>query len=90
MAVLDPVKVIIENFDDQPFFIDAKNHPNNDEMGTRKVQFSREIWIEREDFKVEANKKFKRLVLGKEVRLRNCFVIKANDVVYDEYAAYVS
>lgn len=87
MAVLDPVKVIIENFDDQPFFIDAKNHPNNDEMGTRKVQFSREIWIEREDFKVEANKKFKRLVLGKEVRLRNCFVIKANDVVYDEYGS---
>ncbi|WP_371193302.1 glutamine--tRNA ligase [Glaciecola sp. SC05] len=78
MAVLDPIKVVIENYPkDQVEWIDAANHPSDDSMGTRKIAFSRELWIESEDFKEEANKKFKRLVLDKEVRLRNAYMIKA-------------
>ena len=78
MAVLDPIKVVIENFDEGAIeVLQAPNHPNNTEMGTRDVPFTRELYIEREDFRESANKKFKRLVLGKEVRLRNAYVIKA-------------
>ncbi len=84
MAVLDPVKVVIENFDaDAVEMLDVANHPNKPEMGSRQVAFSREIWIEREDFREEANKKYKRLVLGKEVRLRGAYVIKAEWVEKD-------
>lgn len=78
MAVLDPIKVVIENFaQDTEEVLNAPNHPNKPEMGTREVPFTRELYIEREDFREAANKKFKRLVLGKEVRLRNAYVIKA-------------
>ncbi|RXJ74731.1 glutamine--tRNA ligase [Veronia nyctiphanis] len=78
MAVLDPVKVVIENFEEGSIeTLSAPNHPNKPEMGEREVSFSRELWIEREDFREEANKKYKRLVLGKEVRLRNAYVVKA-------------
>lgn len=79
MAVLDPIKVVIENFDETAVEeLSAPNHPNNEEMGKRVLSFTRELYIEREDFRIEANKKFKRLVLDKEVRLRNAYVIKAN------------
>ena len=79
MAVLDPIKVVIENFDETAVEqLSAPNHPNNEEMGKRVLPFTRELYIEREDFRIEANKKFKRLVLDKEVRLRNAYVIKAN------------
>ncbi|MBU2968477.1 glutamine--tRNA ligase [Pseudoalteromonas sp. C2R02] len=79
MAVLDPIKVVIENFDETAVEeLNAPNHPNNEEMGKRVLPFTRELYIEREDFRIEANKKFKRLVLDKEVRLRNAYVIKAN------------
>lgn len=85
MAVLNPVKVVIENYpEDQVEQLNAPNHPQKEEMGTRKVPFSREVYIDRDDFREEANKKYKRLVLGKEVRLRNAYVIKAEDVVKDE------
>ncbi|QXO16630.1 MULTISPECIES: glutamine--tRNA ligase [Vibrio] len=85
MAVLDPVKVVIENFDaDSTEMLSIANHPNKPEMGERHVPFSREIWIEREDFREEGNKKYKRLVLGKEVRLRGAYVIKAERVEKDE------
>lgn len=77
MAVLDPVKLVIENFNGEMETLSAAKHPNKPEMGVRTLPFSREIWIEREDFREEANKKYKRLVLGKEVRLRNAYVIKA-------------
>lgn len=81
MAVLDPVKVVVENYPEgQHEEIDAPNHPSDESMGTRKVPFSGVLYIEREDFREEANKKFKRLVLGKEVRLRNAYVIKAERV----------
>ncbi|MFM2483939.1 glutamine--tRNA ligase [Celerinatantimonas yamalensis] len=85
MAVLDPVRLVIENYpSDQQELIQAPVHPQNEEMGVRDVTFSKELWIEREDFREEANKKYKRLVLGKEVRLRNAYVVKAERVEKDE------
>ncbi|TRY32452.1 glutamine--tRNA ligase [Aliiglaciecola sp. M165] len=84
MAVLDPVKVVIENYpQDSSEMLNAANHPNDEGRGTREVPFSRELYIEAEDFREEANKKFKRLVLGKEVRLRNAYVIRADKVEKD-------
>ncbi|MFV0450099.1 MAG: glutamine--tRNA ligase [Vibrio sp.] len=85
MAVLDPVKIVIENFAaDSVEVLNLANHPNNPEMGSRDVPFTREVWIEREDFREEGNKKYKRLVLGKEVRLRGAYVIKAERVEKDQ------
>jgi len=85
MAVLDPVKVVIENLPEgYEEMITMPNHPNQPEMGTRSVPFSREVYIDRADFREEANKQYKRLVLGKEVRLRNAYVIKAERVEKDE------
>ncbi|HFZ1791182.1 TPA: glutamine--tRNA ligase [Serratia marcescens] len=84
MAVLDPVKIVIENMGDAVEMVSMPNHPNKPEMGSREVPFSREIYIDRADFREEANKQYKRLVLGKEVRLRNAYVIKAERVEKDE------
>ncbi|WP_394174608.1 glutamine--tRNA ligase [Thalassotalea litorea] len=85
MAVLDPIRVVIENFEAGKLeTLTVKNHPNDDAMGTREVPFTREVFIEAEDFREEANKKYKRLVLGKEVRLRGAYVIKAERVEKDE------
>ncbi|EJL6760872.1 glutamine--tRNA ligase [Vibrio cholerae] len=85
MAVLDPVKLVIENFAAGTVeILTLANHPNKPEMGDREVPFTRELWIEREDFREEANKKYKRLVLGKEVRLRGAYVIKAERIEKDE------
>ena len=84
MAVLDPIKVVIENYPEgQSEQLTAPNHPNDESMGRRTVPFGREVWIEAEDFRESANKKYKRLVLDKEVRLRNAYVIKANRVEKD-------
>ncbi|MBE2893709.1 glutamine--tRNA ligase [Spirabiliibacterium falconis] len=83
MAVIDPVKVVIENFHGEAERLIAPNHPNRPELGERELPFSREIFIDRADFREEANKKYKRLVLGKEVRLRNAYVIKAERVEKD-------
>ena len=78
MAVLDPIKLVIENFpEDETIMLKAPNHPMDESMGEREVPFTREVYIEREDFRESANKKFKRLVLDKEVRLRNGFYVKA-------------
>ncbi len=85
MAVLDPLKLVIENYpEDKQETVVAPNHPNKEEMGSRELPFGREIFIEADDFRESANKKFKRLVLDKEVRLRNAYVIKANRVDKDE------
>ena len=84
MAVMDPIKVVIENYpEEQTETLSAPNHPNNPEMGSREVTFSKTVYIEREDFRESANKKFKRLVLDKEVRLRNAYVIRADRVETD-------
>lgn len=82
MAVIDPVKVVIENFEGEEM-LTAPNHPNRPELGERQLPFSKEIYIDRADFREEANKQYKRLVLGKEVRLRNAYVIKAERVEKD-------
>ncbi|HZW77813.1 MAG TPA: glutamine--tRNA ligase/YqeY domain fusion protein [Flavobacteriaceae bacterium] len=85
MVVLDPVKVIISNYPEgKEEWLDAENNPEDDAAGFRKVPFSREIYIEREDFKEEANRKFFRLSIGKEVRLKNAYIIKAESVIKDE------
>lgn len=83
MAVLNPLRVVIENFGEAET-LSAPNHPNKEEMGRREVPFTKEIFIDQADFREEANKKYKRLVLGKEVRLRNAYVIKAERVEKDE------
>ena len=82
MAVLNPLKIVIENFNDKEI-LTAPNHPNREELGTRELPFTREIYIDQADFREEANKQYKRLVLGKEVRLRNAYVIKAERVEKD-------
>ena len=82
MAVIDPVRVVIENFEGEET-LTALNHPNRPELGERQLPFTKELYIDRADFREEANKQYKRLVLGKEVRLRNAYVIKAERVEKD-------
>jgi glutaminyl-tRNA synthetase len=86
MAVLHPLKVVIENFpEDQVEELEVANHPQNEAMGTRKIPFTREVYIDRNDFmEVAPNKKFKRLVSGGEVRLRNAYVIRCDQVIKNE------
>jgi len=84
MAVLDPVKVVITNYPEgKEEFLTAENNQEDDSAGFREVPFSREIYIEKEDFREEANKKFFRLKLGKEVRLKNAYFITANSCTKD-------
>ncbi len=90
MGVLDPLKVIITNYpEDTIEDIEAKNHPQNPEMGTRTLPFSREIYIERTDFLENAPKKFFRLDIGREVRLRYAYFITCVSVVKDEASGEV-
>ena len=85
MAVLNPLKVVITNFPkNREELLEAENNQEDESAGFRKVPFSREIYIEKEDFKEEANKKFFRLKLGGEVRLKNAYIIRANSVVKDD------
>lgn len=85
MAVVNPVKLIIENYpEDKEEWLDTENNPEQEDAGTRKVPFSREIWIEKEDFMEEAPKKFFRLTIGGEVRLKSGYIIKATRVEKDE------
>jgi glutaminyl-tRNA synthetase len=84
MAVLDPIKVIITNYPaDKEESLDAENNQEDDEAGFRKVPFSKELYIEREDFLEEAPAKFFRLSIGREVRLKNAYIIKGESVVKD-------
>jgi len=86
MAVIEPVKLVIENYPKEKVeSISAPNHPQNEEMGNRKIPFSREIFIDKADFQeIAPNNKFKRLAIDKEVRLRNAYVIKATRVEKDK------
>ncbi len=85
MAVVNPVKLIIENYpEDKEEWLETENNPEDENAGTRKVPFSREIYIEREDFKEEADKKFFRLKLDGEVRLKAGYIIKATRVEKSE------
>lgn len=84
MAVLDPLKLTITNYpENKEEWLEAENNPEDVGAGTRKVPFSKEIYIEREDFKEQANKKFFRLKLGGEVRLKNSYIIKAEKAIKD-------
>jgi glutaminyl-tRNA synthetase len=84
MAVLNPVKLVITNYPDgQEEWLEAENNPEEAVMTYRKVPFSKELYIEREDFQEEANKKFFRLTLGTEVRLKNAYIIKGEQVIKD-------
>lgn len=85
MCVMDPLKITLVNYPEgQTEELDAPGHPNREDLGVRTLPFGREIFIEREDFREEANKKYKRLVLGKKVRLRNAYVILAEEVVKND------
>ena len=88
MAVLDPIRVIIDNYpEDKTEWLDSDNNPEDKTSGTRKTPFSKTIFIEREDFKEEATAKYFRLAIGKEVRLKNAYIIKAESVEKDENGA---
>lgn len=85
MAVVDPVKLVIENYPEgKEEWLETENNPEQENAGTREIPFSRELYIEREDFKEEANNKFFRLKLGGEVRLKSAYIIKAERVEKDE------
>ncbi|RVU85380.1 glutamine--tRNA ligase/YqeY domain fusion protein [Leucothrix sargassi] len=85
MCVLHPLKVTLTNYpEDKKEVMTAPGHPNRDDLGTRELPFSRELLIDQDDFREEANKKYKRLVIGKRVRLRNAYVIEADECVKDE------
>ena len=85
MVVLDPVKVVITNYpEDKVEWLEAENSPEDPTLGSRSIPFSREFYIEKADFKEEANRKFFRLKLGGEVRLKNAYIIKAESCVKDE------
>ena len=85
MAVLDPVKLIIDNYpEDQVEMMDAVNNPEDESAGTRKIPFAKELWIERADFRENADKKFYRLSIDREVRLKYAYIIKCTHIVKDE------
>ncbi len=85
MCVLNPLKVTLINYPiEETEYLTAPVHPQNEEMGTRTLIFTREIYIDKDDFREEANKKYKRLVKGKRVRLRNAYIIEADECVKDE------
>lgn len=85
MAVLDPLKVVITNYpEDQEELLMAENNPEDESMGHRELPFSREIYIEKADFREEANRKFFRLKLGGEVRLKNAYIIKAEHCIKND------
>jgi len=90
MAVLHPLKVVIENYpEDKVELLEAANHPKDESKGLRKIPLSREVYIDANDFREEASRKFKRLVSGGEVRLRNAYVIRCDEVIKDEHGEII-
>ena len=84
-AVLDPIKLVIDNYpEDQTEYVDVPNNQENEEMGMRKVPFCKELYIEREDFKIERPKKYRRLYIGNEVRLMNAYFVTCTGYDADE------
>lgn len=84
MCVLKPLKVTLTNYPaEQIETLTVHNHPNRDDLGDRQIPFTQTVFIEQEDFREEANKKYKRLVLGKRVRLRGAYVIEADEAIKD-------
>ena len=90
MGVLNPLKLVITNYpENQEELVEAENNPEEEVLTYREVPFSREIYIEQEDFREEANRKFFRLKLGGEVRLKNAYIIKAEKAVKDDHGNIV-
>jgi len=90
MAVLHPLKVVITGYPEGKVEqLDLANHPQDDTMGSRTVPFTRELYIDQNDFREEASKKFKRLVSGGEVRLRNAYVIRCDEVIKDAHGEVI-
>jgi len=90
MAVLRPLRVVIENYpEDRQEELQAANHPQDESMGTRTLLLTRELYIDREDFREQASNKFKRLVSGGEVRLRNAYVIRCDEVIKDSHGEII-
>ena len=91
LAVLDPLKVVLTDFPaDETEWLDLPNHPQNPDMGTRRVPLSRELWIEAGDFMEDAPRKFFRLKPGGEVRLRGAFIIRCDEVIKNEAGEVVA
>ena len=91
LAVLEPLKVVLTNFpDDETEWLELPNHPQNPDMGTRKVPLSRELWIEAGDFMEDAPRKFFRLKPGGEVRLRGAFIIRCDEVIKNDAGEVVA
>ena len=85
MAILDPIKLVIDNYPEgQVEYLEAPNNMENEELGTRKIPFSGELYIERDDFMAEPPKKYKRLYIGNEVRLMNAYFVTCTDYITDE------
>lgn len=84
MAVVRPLKVVIENYEGEEIEVEAANHPQNPEFGSRKVSFGRELYIEQDDYMENANKKFFRLTEGREVRLRYSYIIKCREAIKND------
>ena len=85
MAVLDPIKLVIDNYpEDQIEYLDAPNNMENEALGSRKIPFGKELYIEREDFMIEPPKKYKRLFLGTEVRLMNAYFVTCTGFEADD------
>ncbi|HFC92602.1 MAG TPA: glutamine--tRNA ligase/YqeY domain fusion protein [Leucothrix mucor] len=85
MCVLHPLKVVLTNYpEDKKEEMIAPGHPNRDDLGTRTLPFGREILIDQDDFRESANKKYKRLVIGKRTRLRNSYIIEADEAIKDD------
>lgn len=84
MAVINPLKIVLINYPDEIEYLDAVNNPEDESMGSRKIPFSKVLWIEKEDFQEVPHKKFHRLSPGNEVRLRYAYIIKCEEVVKDE------
>ena len=90
MGVIHPLKIVIVNYpQDQVEQLDVANHPQEESQGTRKIPFAAELYIDKNDFREEASKKFKRLVSGGEVRLRNAYVIRCNEVIKDTHGEII-
>lgn len=83
MCVIHPLKIVIENFSDEVQVLTSANHPQNPDMGHREIPFSRELYIERDDFMMEPPNKYFRLAPGREVRLRGAYVIKCEEAIVD-------
>ena len=85
MAILDPIKLVIDNYPEgQVEYLEAPNNMENEELGTRKIPFSRELYIERDDFMAEPPKKYKRLYIGNEVRLMNAYFVTSTGYEADD------